>query len=61
MWSGGFVDIALVAAAPIHLALPSTPEATYSQAYYYACFAGVIYVILASMLTWTAWYVSIPL
>jgi potassium channel subfamily K len=46
--------IGLVAAAPAHLPLPTTELSTYSQAYYYACFAGAIYFILSTMLTVTA-------
>ena len=51
----GWVDVALVAAASQHLPLPDDPNATYSQAFYYAAFAGAIYVILSMMLSVTAW------
>ena len=51
----GFVDIGLVAAASQHLPLPPDPQATYSQAFYYAAFSGGIYVILAILLSWTAY------
>ncbi|KAK5162867.1 uncharacterized protein LTR77_011124 [Saxophila tyrrhenica] len=51
----GFVDIALVGAAESHLKLPDTPNATYSQAFYYAAISGAIYVILAMMLSVTAY------
>lgn len=49
-----FLLIGLVAAAPERLPLPSTSLSAYSQAYYYACFAGVIYFILSTMLSVTA-------
>ena len=52
----GFVDIGLVGAAASHrLPLPPSPNATMSQAFYYAAFAGAIYVILAMMLSVTAY------
>jgi potassium channel subfamily K, other eukaryote len=51
----GIVDIALVGAASQVLSLPPTPRATYSQAFYYAAFSGAIYVILAMMLSVTAY------
>lgn len=51
----GFVDVALVAAAESHLPLPDNPNATYSQAFYYAAFSGAIYVILAMMLSVTGY------
>jgi potassium channel subfamily K len=52
----GIVDIGLVGAASSHhLPLPPTPNATYSQAFYYAAFSGGIYVILAMMLSVTAY------
>lgn len=54
----GFIDIALVCAAQTHLPLPDA-TATYSQAYYYGCFAGAIYVLLSMMLTFTAFGVFI--
>jgi len=50
----GFLDIALVAAAPVHIPLPANALATYSQAYYYAIFSGTIYVLLSMMLSLTA-------
>lgn len=50
----GFIDIALVIAAKSHLPLPTDAPATYSQAYYYGCFAGAIYVMLSIMLSFTA-------
>ena len=52
----GLVDIALVSVAGSHLLpLPPTPMATMSQAFYYAAFSGAIYVILAMMLSVTAY------
>lgn len=52
----GLVDIALVSAASSHVPLPpNNPNATYSQAFYYAAFSGAIYVILAMLLSWTAY------
>ncbi len=51
----GVVDIALVGAADAELALPPTPNATYSQAFYYAALSGAIYVILSAMLSVTAY------
>ncbi|KAK4549420.1 hypothetical protein LTR36_006417 [Oleoguttula mirabilis] len=54
-YTAGFIDIALVAAAPTHLPLPADPMATYSQAYYYAIFSGAIYVLLSMMMSVTAW------
>lgn len=50
----GFIDIGLVAAAPRNLPLPTDGLSAYSQAYYYACFAGALYVILSIMLSCTA-------
>ena len=44
----------LVAAAPLHLPLPTTTPATYSQAFYYAIFACALYFILATALLATA-------
>lgn len=55
----GFIDIALVIAAKSHLPLPADSMATYSQAYYYACFAGAIYILLSIMLSATAYGVFI--
>lgn len=49
-----FMLIGLVAATPAHLPLPDTRLATYSQAFYYACFAAAIYFGLSVMLTATA-------
>lgn len=46
--------LALVAAAPTHLPLPTTTPATYSQAFYYAIFSCTIYFILATMLLTTS-------
>lgn len=53
----GVVDIVLVAIASQILPLGGTahPNEIYSQAFYYACFSGAIYVILAFMLSVTAW------
>lgn len=45
----GFIDIALVSAAPKYVPLPANASATWSQAYYYAIFSGSIYVLLAMM------------
>lgn len=50
----GFIDIALVAAAPSVLPLPADSVSAYSQAYYYAAFAGGLYVVLAILLSCTA-------
>lgn len=58
-YTAGFIDIALVAAAPTYLPLPPNPLATWSQAYYYAIFSGAIYVLLSIMLSVTAWAVWI--
>ena len=49
-----FMLIGLVAATPAHLPLPAHALAAYSQAYYYACFAGAIYLILSILLSITA-------
>ena len=52
----GLVDVALVGAASSSaLRLPPMPNATYSQAFYYAAFSGAIYVILAVLLSVTAY------
>lgn len=51
----GMVDVILVAVASSILPLGISPDETYSQAFYYACFSGAIYVILALMLSVTAW------
>ena len=51
----GLVDVALVGAAQAELTLPPSPNATYSQAFYYAALSGAIYVILAMMLSVTAY------
>jgi len=51
----GFIDIALVAAAPSAVPLPTDQLSTYSQAYYYAIFAGALYVLLSAMLMVTAY------
>lgn len=51
----GFVDIGLVAAASSYLKLGPNPHTTYSQGFYYAAFSGGIYVILAMMLSVTAY------
>ncbi|GAB7357719.1 hypothetical protein MBLNU459_g0381t1 [Dothideomycetes sp. NU459] len=48
----GFIDIGLAAAAPAHLPLP--PGTTWSQAYYYGCFAGALYITMSVLLTFTA-------
>lgn len=50
----GFIDVALVIAAPTVMPLPTDTLAAYSQAYYYACFAGALYILLALMLSCTA-------
>lgn len=50
----GLLDIALVSAAPQHLPLPDIAAATWSQAYWYAMFSGVLYVLLSTMLVITA-------
>jgi potassium channel subfamily K, other eukaryote len=50
----GLLDIALVSAAPQHLPLPDVPSATWSQAYWYAMFSGIIYIVLSTMLLITA-------
>ncbi|KAK4556258.1 hypothetical protein LTR86_006402 [Recurvomyces mirabilis] len=53
----GVIDIAIVAAAPAHVPLPTTGygTATWSQAYYYAIFSGFIYISLSFMLAFTAY------
>ncbi len=51
----GVVDIILVAVASQILPLRHGPNEIYSQAFYYACFSGAIYVVLAMMLSVTAW------
>jgi potassium channel subfamily K len=51
----GFIDIGLVAAAPSCLPLPADQLSTYSQAYYYAVFAGALYIMLSTMLMVTAY------
>lgn len=50
----GFINVALVAAAPTFMPLPPSSMAAYSQAYYYAAFSAVLYVLLSAMLTVTA-------
>ena len=55
----GIVDIALVSAAYTHLPLPDDPNATYSQAFYYAAFSGAIYFILGILLSVTAYCIFI--
>ena len=49
------VDVILVAVASQILPLGLSPNETYSQAFYYAAFSGGIYVILALLLSVTAW------
>lgn len=49
-----FLLLALVAATPAHLPLPHGTVATYTQAFYYAIFACIVYFLLASMLLVTA-------
>lgn len=51
----GFILIALVSAAEKHVPLPDNPLASYSQAFYYATFAGGLYVLLSVMLMMTAY------
>lgn len=51
----GFVDVVLVAVASHVLPLDVSKQEVYSQAFYYACFSGGIYVVLAIMLSMTAW------
>ncbi|KAI9819614.1 MAG: Potassium channel [Pycnora praestabilis] len=49
-----FLLIGLVAAAPAHLPLAGEPR-TFSQAYYYAILAAIVYIIIASMMVFTMW------
>ena len=49
-----FMLIGLVAAAPLHLALPPGQARTFSQAYYYAVLAAALYFVVASLLVATA-------
>lgn len=50
-----FLLIGLVSACPAHMPLPTNdPLFAYSQAFYYAIFAGAIYLILSIMLSVTA-------
>ena len=52
----GLVDVILVAVASSILPLHEYgPDATYSEAFYYATFAGALYIILACLLSVTAW------
>lgn len=53
-WLAGLVDLGLVIAAKSRLPLPTDGVATYSQAFYYACFATFLYLVLAIQLTCTA-------
>lgn len=53
-YASSFMLIGLVAAAPAHLPLPAGTLSTFSQAFYYACFAGALYFILSTMLSITA-------
>jgi potassium channel subfamily K len=55
----GFTNIALAATADLYAPLPDTKLATRSQSYYYAIFAGGIYVFLAALLSVTAYGVWI--
>ena len=48
-----FLLLGAIAAAPSKLPLPATEARTFSQAYYYACFAAVLYFILATMILMT--------
>lgn len=48
-----FLLLGAVAASPSQLPLPTTEARTFSQAYYYACFAAVLYFILATMILMT--------
>lgn len=50
-----FLLIGLVGAAPAHLTLPAGQPRTFSQAFYYACFAAALYFILATLMSVTAW------
>lgn len=50
----GLIDVGLAAAAPMHLPLPDDGSATWSQAYYYGCFAGALYIVMSILLTCTA-------
>lgn len=54
-YTSSILLLGLIAATPAHLPLPTSQSATFSQAFYYAIFACVIYFILASMLLTTAW------
>ena len=48
-----FLLLGAVAAAPSQLPLPAGEARTFSQAYYYACFAAALYFILATMILMT--------
>lgn len=50
-----FLLIALVVAAPARLRLPSPPEHGFTQAFYYAIIAAVLYFIVASLLLVTVY------
>ena len=45
-----FLLLGAIAASPSQLPQPPTAARTFSQAYYYACFAAVLYIILATMI-----------
>jgi potassium channel subfamily K, other eukaryote len=49
-----FMLIGLVGATTTHLPVPNTRLLTYSQGFYYACFAAAIHLFLSVMLTMTA-------
>nr|POE75552.1 outward-rectifier potassium channel tok1 [Quercus suber] len=51
----GLILIALVSVAKTHVPLPDDPMAAYSQAFYYATFAGGLYILLSVMLSTTAY------
>lgn len=53
-WLAGLIDLGVVVAAKSRLPLPTNATSTYSQAFYYACFATFLYLMLAIQLTCTA-------
>ncbi|KAK5561851.1 hypothetical protein LTR46_000656 [Exophiala xenobiotica] len=53
-YASSMLLLGLMAATPDHLPLPTNTLATYSQAFYYAIFACILYFILASLLLTTS-------
>ena len=54
-WISGSINIGLVAATPNYAAFPSYPTTIFSQAYYYAIYAGALYFALSGVLVVTTY------